>query len=194
MLGLSLNHVRKRLTYGITYNISNRWKWKQLIILIIYTWNWGLSKCELVHFFKAQYQIYIWDMNLVIPVSADVLAPKGARPSAGTVLTGDFILSQILSRILNTFSLITGRYSMKSHMVSWHRVNEDDDLRFHPHGNILIHHTVSLYVIHVIEISTTTREKTYHELLAQWWYHITMMSDDDKDISNSTVWWKSCSG
>ena len=30
-------------------------------------------------------------MNLVIPGPADVLAPKGARPSAGTVLTGDFI-------------------------------------------------------------------------------------------------------
>ena len=30
-------------------------------------------------------------MNLVIPVTTDVLAPKGAKPSAGTVLTGDFI-------------------------------------------------------------------------------------------------------
>ena len=48
------------------------------------------QKCELVHFFRAQYQIYIWDMNLVITVPADVLAPNGARPSAGTVLTGDF--------------------------------------------------------------------------------------------------------
>ena len=124
----------------------------------------------------------IWDMNLVIPVPADVLAPKGARPSAGTVLTGLF--SQILLRILNNFSLITGRYSMKSHKVSWDRVNEDDDLRFHPHGNIMIHHTVSLYVIHVIEISTTTGGKTYHELLAHRWYHITMTSDDEKDISN----------
>ena len=31
--------------------------------------------------------IYVWDQNLVIPVPEDALAPNGARPSAGTVLT-----------------------------------------------------------------------------------------------------------
>ena len=31
--------------------------------------------------------IYIRDLNLIITVSADVLAPNGARPSADTVLT-----------------------------------------------------------------------------------------------------------
>ena len=31
--------------------------------------------------------INIWDRNLVITVPADVLAPNGARPSAGTVMT-----------------------------------------------------------------------------------------------------------
>ena len=31
--------------------------------------------------------IDIWDASLVITVTADVLAPTGAMPSAGTVLT-----------------------------------------------------------------------------------------------------------
>ena len=31
--------------------------------------------------------VYIQDKNLVITVPADVLAPDGARPSAGTVLS-----------------------------------------------------------------------------------------------------------
>ena len=66
---------------------------------------------------------------------------------------------------------------MKSHKVSWHRVNEGDDLRFHPHGNIMIHHTVSLYVIHVIQISATSGERTYHELLVQQRDRVTVTSD-----------------
>ena len=121
-------------------------------------------------------------MKLVIPVPADVLAPKGARPSAGTVLTGD-IFSQILLRILNTFSLITGCYSMKSRKVSWHRVNKDDDLRFYPHGNIMIHHTVSLYVIHVIRYQQRLEERHIMSFLRNG--DITLQWRQ-KDISNES--------
>ena len=34
--------------------------------------------------------VYTRDLNLVITVPVDVLAPKGARPSAGTVHTEKF--------------------------------------------------------------------------------------------------------
>ena len=34
--------------------------------------------------------VYIHNLNLVITVPADALAPKGARPSAGTMLTTQF--------------------------------------------------------------------------------------------------------
>ena len=42
--------------------------------------------------------VYIWDLSLIITASADVLAPKYARPSAGTMLTLGVFLKTFFDR------------------------------------------------------------------------------------------------
>ena len=77
--------VTKKVLYQISYlsceyettsiHIKLQWKTMGSLILIV----------EKVNLFSAG-SSYIWDLDFVITVSADGLAPNGARPSAGTVL------------------------------------------------------------------------------------------------------------
>ena len=61
-------------------------------LFLIEATHFKVSKTDRVNSLSAG-PIYIWDPNFVITVPADGLAPNGARPSAGTVMTVTLYMS-----------------------------------------------------------------------------------------------------
>ena len=55
---------------------------------------------------KYRFHICIQNLNLAITVPADGLAPNGARPSAGTVLTANYHISFTVLLMINEFDYI----------------------------------------------------------------------------------------
>ena len=68
---------------------------------IFYGWHWTVTACYWLKPSSAR-PAFIRDPNLVITVPADVPAPKGARPSTGTLLTSNWICCFNISLVINS--------------------------------------------------------------------------------------------
>ena len=87
------------------YKATMLWLWSSLCLACFLS-----SRGEYLNPWSAG-PVYLSGSNLVITVTADGLAPLGARPTAGTVLTKLamlFFKFLCLSMISNTFSLMNG--------------------------------------------------------------------------------------